>query len=77
MKFKLYRENSGMTLGDWRWKLLATNGRIIANGGEGYQKFGDMMRTLHSIFQSSGLRHAELLKAEAETRKLHDLKPPR
>lgn len=77
MKFRLYRENSGMTLGDWRWKLIATNGRTIANGGEGYQKFGDMMRTLHSIFQSSPLRSAELQKAEDYARRLHGLKAPR
>lgn len=77
MKFKLYRENAGLMFGDWRWALHATNGRIIANGGEGYQNFGDMMRTLHSIFQSSPLRSAELQKAEEAARKLHGLKAPR
>lgn len=77
MKFRLYRENVAMNCGDWRWSLIATNGRIIANGAEGYQNFGDMMKTLNSIFRSSGLRHAELCKAETEARKLHGLKPPR
>lgn len=77
MKFRLYRQADGMKPGDWRWSLHATNGRIIANGAEGYQKFGDMMKTLHSIFQSSGLRSAELQKAETEARKQHGLKPPR
>ena len=25
---------------EWRWRLVASNGRIIANGGEGYQRLG-------------------------------------
>lgn len=77
MKFRLYRPSDGMKLGDWRWALHATNGRIIANGAEGYQNFGDMMKTLNSIFRSSALRYAELRKAEMEARKLHGLKAPR
>lgn len=77
MKFHLYRENSQMTLGDWRWKLHATNGQVVANGAESYRRFGDMLKTLHSIFQSSNLRSAELQTAETEARKRYGLRPPR
>jgi uncharacterized protein len=31
-KFELYTDKSG----EYRWRLKATNGQIIATGGEGY-----------------------------------------
>lgn len=31
-KFKLYKDNAG----EWRWRLVGKNGRIIADGAEGY-----------------------------------------
>ena len=31
-KFEIYRD----AVGDWRWRLLASNGEPIARGGEGY-----------------------------------------
>ena len=49
MKFHLYRNASG----DWAWTLLARNGRKVANGGEGYKRFGAMARTLAGIFAGS------------------------
>lgn len=30
--FEVYSDRAG----DWRWRLVATNGRIIADSGEGY-----------------------------------------
>lgn len=77
MKFHLYRENSQMVQGDWRWKLHATNGRVVAESGDGCKSLGDMMKTLNSIFRSSGLRYAELQKAEKEARERYCLKAPR
>ena len=32
-RFELYQDAKG----EYRWRLLATNGQIIANGGEGYK----------------------------------------
>ena len=32
MKFEIYRDESG----EWRWRLKAVNGLIIAVSGEGY-----------------------------------------
>ncbi len=32
MKFEVYKDKSG----EWRWRLKATNGQIIATSGEGY-----------------------------------------
>jgi uncharacterized protein YegP (UPF0339 family) len=30
--------------GDWRWRVKAANGRIIANGTEGYTRRADVLR---------------------------------
>ncbi len=32
-KFELYKDPKG----EFRWRLLASNGQVIANGGEGYK----------------------------------------
>lgn len=51
MKFELYQEigastpNSG-AVPDWRWRLKASNGNIVAEGGEGYRHAHDMVRTI-------------------------------
>ena len=29
------------TLGDWRWRIFAANGRILADSGEGYRNEAD------------------------------------
>lgn len=47
MKFELYREP---VTHDYRWRLKASNGRIVAEGGEGYRNFADMEHELEQIF---------------------------
>ena len=37
MHFELFRDGTG----DWRWRLKARNGRVIAVSGEGYQNKAD------------------------------------
>lgn len=32
--------------GEWRWRLIARNGRIIADSGEGYSKLGNLQRAM-------------------------------
>ena len=33
MKFYIYKDRAG----EWRWRLKARNGRIVADSGEGYK----------------------------------------
>jgi uncharacterized protein YegP (UPF0339 family) len=33
-KIQVYRDATG----DWRWRLVASNGRIVADSGEGYRR---------------------------------------
>lgn len=35
--------------GDHRWRVVAPNGRKLANGGEGYRRMGDMAKALLSV----------------------------
>ncbi len=56
MKFEFYREGDDPfsqriarpTSGDWRWRLRAKNGRIVAEGGEGYRRSPEMVRTIRN-----------------------------
>lgn len=33
----------------WRWRIRAANGRIVANGGEGYNNRADLVRALEIV----------------------------
>ena len=37
MKFQLYKDNKG----EYRWRFVAKNGKIIADSGEGYKNKAD------------------------------------
>ncbi len=43
--FDLYEDNAG----EWRWRLLARNGRIIADGGEGYASRANGQRAIETV----------------------------
>lgn len=43
--FDVYPDQSG----EWRWRLLAPNGRIIADSGEGYSSRSNAMRAVSTV----------------------------
>lgn len=45
MKFVLYRDVSK----EYRWRLVAANGNIVADSGEGYKNKADCAATIESI----------------------------
>lgn len=47
--FEKYRD----VRNQWRWRLKATNGRIIANSGEGYFNLGDCDHAIELVKASS------------------------
>ncbi len=50
LKFELYRGRRGLQLrAQWRWRLKAKNGRIIAHSGEGYANRADAMNAINLI----------------------------
>lgn len=43
--FEIYRDNSD----EWRWRLIASNGNIIAASGEGYTSKQGAKRGIESV----------------------------
>jgi uncharacterized protein YegP (UPF0339 family) len=37
---------------EWRWRLIAANGKAIANSGEGYKRRIDMLKALGTIYEA-------------------------
>lgn len=50
LKFQLYRRRSlFLRRAQWRWRLIALNGRTIADSGEGYNNRADAMKMIERI----------------------------
>lgn len=45
MKFRMYKDANG----EWRWSLLARNGRIIADSAESYRRRQDCRKMCERI----------------------------
>jgi uncharacterized protein YegP (UPF0339 family) len=49
MHYRIYKD----TAGQWRWRLLATNSRIIADSAESYWNKADCMAGINLVKSSS------------------------
>lgn len=58
MKITIYKDDNK----EWRWRLRARNGRILADSGEGYKRKAALMRTLDLIHFEFGSSDIEELK---------------
>jgi uncharacterized protein YegP (UPF0339 family) len=45
MKIIIFRDEKN----EWRWRLIAKNGRIVADSGEGYKRRAAILRTIERI----------------------------
>lgn len=50
MVYQIYRDANGQ----WRWRLVAANQRIIANSGEGYFNKADCIHAINLVAGSTG-----------------------
>lgn len=50
MFYWMYRDNAGQ----WRWRLYATNNRIIADSAESYHNKQDCQNGINLVKMSSG-----------------------
>ena len=48
-KFHIYRDKKG----EFRWRLIAQNGNMIANGGEGYTTKTNFKKGIASVIKNS------------------------
>ena len=54
MRIELYKDIDK----EWRWRIIARNGRIISDGQEGYRKRATMLKTLRRL--KSGWKEMEI-----------------
>lgn len=47
MTFDIFEDKAGQ----WRWRLIADSGRIVADGAEGYTRKADVERAVHAVIQ--------------------------
>jgi uncharacterized protein YegP (UPF0339 family) len=45
MRFVVYKDRKG----EWRWSLVAANGRIVADSAESYLRRATMIKTIYKI----------------------------
>jgi uncharacterized protein YegP (UPF0339 family) len=55
MKFFMYQDKRG----DWRWRLVAANGKTVADSAEGYNGQGNVRRAIKAF--RKGIDAAELV----------------
>lgn len=49
MRFEMYRDSTG----EWRWRLRARNGEVVADSGEGYKRREDCEHGIELVRQSA------------------------
>jgi uncharacterized protein YegP (UPF0339 family) len=55
MKFHVYKDTNN----EWRWRLKATNGNILADSGEGYSAKADCLAGIQSVKGSANSQVVE------------------
>jgi len=48
-KFEIYKDKSG----EFRWRLIHTNGQVLANSGEGYKAKANAMGGINSVKENA------------------------
>ncbi len=51
MKYNIFKDKAG----EWRWRLVATNGKIIADSGEGYNNKADCLHGIDLVKDSKNV----------------------
>ncbi|KTB49333.1 YegP family protein [Dehalogenimonas alkenigignens] len=54
-KFVIYKDKSG----EFRWKLVHTNGQVIANSGEGYKAKVNATNGMKSVVENAPIATVE------------------
>jgi len=51
---EVYKTTTWYLKTEWRWRITANNGKIIASSSEGYRNREDLINNMASIFASLG-----------------------
>ena len=60
MKFEIYRDRSKKR--EYRWRLKARNGRIIATSGEGYRRRSGAVKAAKRLIADAAQAYLEMQK---------------
>lgn len=55
MQYVLYKDANG----EWRWRLVAANGKNIASSGEGYANKADCLHAIDLVKSSKDVKVVE------------------
>lgn len=55
--FEVFQDNAD----EWRWRLVASNGNIIADSGEGYRSKQGVKRGIESVKKSASRAEVQIL----------------
>lgn len=61
MKFQLFQKRSLTRGWQWRWRLRASNGKIIADSAEGYFNQADAMAGIDAVKRTGAHTMVEVL----------------
>jgi hypothetical protein len=56
--FEVYQDKAG----EWRWRLVASNGNIIADSGEGYSSKQGVKRGIESVKKNAPEAEIDVLE---------------
>lgn len=49
---KVYQAKRGAQKGRWRWRVVARNGKIMADSGEGYMRLAELRKSIRLVFNA-------------------------
>jgi uncharacterized protein YegP (UPF0339 family) len=58
-RFELYKDERRC----WRWRLIAPNGRVLAQSADGYRRRSDAYQSLQRMRQASSNDRTEVVQA--------------
>jgi uncharacterized protein YegP (UPF0339 family) len=56
--FEIFQDNAD----EWRWRLVASNGNIIADSGEGYQSKQGVKRGIESVKKNARRAQVQIVE---------------
>ncbi len=59
-KFEVYKDKKG----EWRWRLVASNGNNIASSGEGYERKQGCLDAIESVRKNAAEGDVKILEED-------------
>ena len=60
MKIEIYEDDAG----EWRWRMVARNGKIVADSGEGYRRRLGALRAVLRLLEVVRAREVPIVEVQ-------------